>query len=126
MLPKAAGTVPWRLLSNMDKLSRVRMADNSNGSVPLRLLDSSWFTDDRTEEQRKQIISESTDKFVEWLYIKIQEKADSDPKAKSMAIRLKAAHNYHDPKVFEKFPELESYMMDAFKEFVEELKNKNK
>jgi hypothetical protein len=71
-------------------------------------------------EERDAVIQDSIDKFVEWLSIDISNM--DDPKAKTMAIRLKASHHYHDPKIFEKFPELESYVMRAYNDFINSLK----
>ena len=80
---------------------------------------------DYPESEQATIISQATDKFAEYLYLKIQQKVENDPKAKHMATRLKAAHKFHDREIFKKFPELENYMMEAYREFVEDVKVKS-
>lgn len=71
-------------------------------------------------EEKDLVIQDSIDKFVEWLSIDISNM--EDPKVKAMAIRLKASHHYHNPKIFEKFPELEGYVMRAYDDFINSLK----
>jgi hypothetical protein len=71
-------------------------------------------------EERDAVIQDSIDKFVEWLSIDISNM--DDPKAKTMAIRLKASRNYRDASIFEKFPELDGYIEKAYQHFLNTLK----
>lgn len=71
-------------------------------------------------EIHQQKIDEALDKFVDWLSADIS--SMDDPNAKVMAIRLKASRRYHDPNIFQKFPELQSYMIRAYNNFLNNLK----
>jgi len=70
-------------------------------------------------DQHGQVIKEATDKFVEWLSLDIANM--NDPKAKAMAIRLKAVYQYKDESIFDKFPELEGYLAKAYQNFLNNL-----
>lgn len=71
---------------------------------------------------QSQIAQYSVDKFVQWLYLNLLQKSQTDPKAKTAAIRIKAAYKFRDQNVFAKFPETQTYMMQAYNDLILSLK----
>jgi hypothetical protein len=52
--------------------------------------------------------------------IKLVETFPNDSNAKSAAIRLRAAHKFHDQNVFAKFPETQKYVMKMYNLLINE------